>query len=143
MSTLYKIYQTFTTITQPLLNGVGPFLAENPEATLDDFWESVASFGHGPIAPWAPGATDSWVTQSLGTALQRQVRIFFYVCGMFAEVYHSISPFPVFGLSLHAQRCLGSSICFFLMHRLTHPANLPCESNDIYSGFFTGELLSQ
>ena len=91
MSSLYRIYQTFATITQPLLDQVGPFLAENAEGTLNEFWDSAASFGHGPLAPWAPGAADSWVTRSLGTALERQVRTFFDVRDMLSERNNVIS----------------------------------------------------
>ena len=85
MTSLYRIYQTFAELTQPLLEQIGPFLEENAEATLDDFWNSVCRFKHGRLPPWAPTAADSWVERSLGRALQRQVCISFDVRDMLVE----------------------------------------------------------
>ena len=104
MDVLYKVYQTFVMVTEPLLDTIGPFLADDAGATLNDFWDSVCSFKQGPLAPWAPTAPKSWITRSLSTALQQQVREYFrcFRHALIIEEYHySISTFSVF-LSPHA-----------------------------------------
>ena len=74
----YEIYQVFARMVQPVLDHVGPFLEEDADATLDAFWEQIST----DPAPWSRTAPNNWIYRSLSTALQRQVRIFFYVRDM-------------------------------------------------------------
>ena len=119
MDVLYHVYQTFVMVTQPLLDTIGPFLADDAGATLNDFWDSAGSTDWGP-APWSPSATDCWMSRSLSTAIQRQVRIF--------TLFHFI---PHFLCSFFPSRTITHigemvQVCF-RMHRLTHHPNIPYE----------------
>ena len=60
------------------LESIAPYLAENPEGTLDDWWTLIDRNAE-RLSPWAPGAAGDWRMSMLNSMIQRQVRLLTHI----------------------------------------------------------------
>ena len=74
MEAVGVIYQGFALMAQNTVESIEPYLAENPYASLNDWWRAEIDHMAARPPPWeTPAAQLGWQTSLLNSMIQRQV----------------------------------------------------------------------
>ena len=91
------IYQGFAGMAKRTLATIEPFLAENAEASLNDWWRAMIDHMEDRPPPWeTPAAIRGWQTSLLNSMIQRQVYFtsFIHMYLFYTTVFLQYCPFP-------------------------------------------------